>query len=187
MPTERASEPAPRSKWNYHPELPLADKSIFGWPSDIGFLARWFRRNWLSLSERMLLLLVAVAAWYFLYPDLDEARTFAVGWIAQTWIVNMALMLAVAASHPVHVIYNLHYQALGAPMTHTGYENLLIRDKRRLALGTFYHQLHHRFFECNYGNQEMPWDRWFGTFHDGSDEATRTIRERKQRMHAGVS
>jgi len=330
MPTERASEPASRSKWNYHPDLPLADKSVFGWPPDIGFLARWFRRNWLSLSERMLLLLVAVAAWYVLYPGLEEARTFALGWILQTWIVNMGLMLAVAgslhwyfyirrgqgkklkfdhrdmakgirtfafrnqvhdnmfwslgsgvffwtafqvltlwamangylpttsfadnpvwflaffvlmpiwsalhfywihrllhvpffyrhfhclhhrnvnvgpwsgasmhpvehllyfssvmihlvaASHPVHVIYNLHYQALGAAMSHTGYEDLLIKDKRRLELGTFYHQLHHRFFECNYGNQEMPWDRWFGTFHDGSDEATRVIRERKQRMH----
>ena len=98
MPTERASEPASRSKWNYHPDLPLADKSVFGWPPDIGFLARWFRRSWLSLSERMLLLLVAVAAWYFLYPDLDEARTFAVGWRAQTWIVNRALMLVVAGS-----------------------------------------------------------------------------------------
>ena len=330
MPTERPSEPAPRSKWNYHPELPLADKSIFGWPLDLRFLARWFRRSWLSLSERILLLLVAVAAWYFLYPGLEQARTFAVGWILQTWVVNMGLMLAVAgslhwyfyirrgqgkklkfdhrdmakgsrtftfrnqvhdnmfwslgsgvlfwtafqvltlwamangylpttsfadnpvwflaffvlmpiwsalhfywihrllhvpffyrhfhclhhrnvnvgpwsgasmhpvehllyfssviihlvaASHPVHVIYNLHYQALGAAMSHTGYEDLLIKDKRRLELGTFYHQLHHRFFECNYGNQEMPWDRWFGTFHDGSDEATRMIRERKQRMH----
>lgn len=49
---------------------------------------------------------------------------------------------------------------------------LLIRDKCSLALGTFYHQRHHRYFECNYGNQRMPWDRWFGTFHDGSDEGT---------------
>jgi Delta7-sterol 5-desaturase len=87
------------------------------------------------------------------------------------------------ASHPIHLIYNLHYQALGAPMTHTGYEALLIRDKRRLELGTFYHQLHHRYFECNYGNQEMPWDRWFGTFRDGSGEATVTTCARKKRMH----
>jgi sterol desaturase/sphingolipid hydroxylase (fatty acid hydroxylase superfamily) len=62
---------------------------------------------------------------------------------------------------------------------------LLIRDKRRLTLDTFCHQLHHRFFECNYGNQEMPLDRWFGTFHDGTEERGRIIRERKKRMHAG--
>ncbi len=87
------------------------------------------------------------------------------------------------ASHPIHVIYNLHYQALGAAMAHTGYEALLIRDKRQLELGTFYHQLHHRYFECNYGNQEMPWDRWFGTFHDGSEAATVMTRARKKQMH----
>lgn len=42
MPTDREGQPDPRSKWNYHPELPLADKSIFGWPPDVGFLVRWF-------------------------------------------------------------------------------------------------------------------------------------------------
>lgn len=66
----------------------------------------------------------------------------------------------------------------------TGYEDLLIRDKRRLALGAFYHQLHHRYYECNYGNQEMPWDRWFDTFHDGSETATLDTRARKKRMYA---
>ena len=89
----------------------------------------------------------------------------------------------VVASHPVHLIFHVIYQGPGAAMTHTGYEDLLIRDKRRLALGTFYHQLHHRYYECNYGNQEMPWDRWFGTFNDGTEEATRRTRDRKKRMH----
>jgi len=55
-----------------------------------------------------------------------------------------------------------------------------------LALGTFYHQLHHRYYECNYGNQEMPWDRWFGTFHDGSDDATQATRTRKKTMQRKV-
>ena len=332
MPTDQGGRSGSNSKWNYHPELPLADKSVFAWPPDLGFLARWFWRNWLTLSERVLLLLLSFAAWYWLYPGLDEASVLAFGWIFQTWIANLVLMLTVAgslhyyfyirrgqgsrlkfdhrdmanssrsfsfssqvcdnmfwslvsgvffwtafqvitlwamangylpttsfasnpywfvgffilvpiwsafhfywvhrllhvpflyrhfhslhhrnvnvgpwsglsmhpvehllyftsvlihlvaASHPVHVIYNLHYQALGAAMTHAGYEDLLVADKRRLALGTFYHQLHHRFFECNYGNQEMPWDRWFGTFHDGTEEATRMIRQRKQCMHSG--
>ena len=60
---------------------------------------------------------------------------------------------------------------------------LLIKDKKRLALGAFYHQLHHRYYECNYGNEEMPWDRWFGTFHDGSQLATEHTRSRKRLMH----
>lgn len=90
----------------------------------------------------------------------------------------------VVASHPVHLIFHVLYQGPGAAMTHTGYENMLVKDKQRLALGTFYHQLHHRYYECNYGNQEMPWDRWFGTFHDGSKNATVKTRERKKRMYS---
>ena len=89
----------------------------------------------------------------------------------------------ILASHPIHIIFHALYLGPGAAMTHTGYENLLIKDKKRLALGTFYHQLHHRYYECNYGNEEMPWDRWFGTFHDGSQLATEQTRARKKIMH----
>lgn len=318
-------------EWNYHPDLPLENPSIFSWPPDPRFLARWFLRNWLMLSERVMMVILAVVAWLTLYPSLDTARSFAFGWIFQTWLVNMGLMIVIAgglhwyfymrkgqgktlkfdkrdpakgnklwdfsnqvhdnvfwslgsgvaqltafqvvtmwlmaneyvptitfasnpvwfilalillpiwsafhfywahrllhvpflykrvhslhhrnvnigpwsglsmhpiehfiylttlcihwvvASHPVHLIFHVIYQGPGAAMTHTGYEDLLIKDKRRLALGTFYHQLHHRYYECNYGNQEMPWDRWFGTFHDGSEAATATTRGRKKKMHA---
>ena len=52
-------------------------------------------------------------------------------------------------------------------------------DKKIVDVGRFHHQLHHKFFECNYGNAEMPWDRWFGTFNDGSDGAMRDIRKNR--------
>jgi lathosterol oxidase len=48
-----------------------------------------------------------------------------------------------------------------------------------LAIGHFHHQLHHRFFDCNYGSVDMPWDKWFGTFHtfhDGNPNAMNRIR-----------
>lgn len=331
MPNDIGAESGPMSReWNYHPDLPLSDPSIFQWPPRAGFLARWLARNWLSLSERVMLLFVAIGAYAFFYPSLAAAQTFAVGWIAQVWAVNFGLVAVVAgglhywfymrgsqgkslkfdgreparnnrsfrfadqvrdnmfwslgsgvavvsafqvvtmwmmangyapvitfaenpiwfvaalmllpiwsafhfywvhrllhvpflyrhfhslhhkninigpwsglamhpvehvlymtticvhwvvASHPIHLIYHILYQGPGAAMTHTGYEDMLIRDKRRLALGTFYHQLHHRYFECNYGNQEMPWDRWFGTFHNGTSEATAETRARKKRMY----
>ena len=89
----------------------------------------------------------------------------------------------IIATHPIHLIFHVIWQGPAAAMTHSGYEDLLIKDKRRLALGTFYHQLHHRYFECNYGNQEMPWDRWFGTFHDGSERSTEETRARKKNMY----
>lgn len=98
--------------------------------------------------------------------------------------LSSLLVHFVFPSHEILVFFHVIYLAPGAAMTHTGYEDLLVKDKRRLALGTFYHQLHHRYYECNYGNQEMPWDRWFGTFHNGSAEATQETRARKKRMYA---
>jgi sterol desaturase/sphingolipid hydroxylase (fatty acid hydroxylase superfamily) len=317
--------------WNYHPDLPLQNSSVFQWPPRPRVLLRWLARNWLTLSERMLLLLLTLLLWAFFYPALDRSQTFAPGWILQVWAVNFAIMALSAGglhwyfhmrktqgqklkyerremgrknklwnfsdqvrdnmfwtlgsgvamltafqvvtmwlmangyapvitfadnpvwfllalillpiwsafhfywvhrllhqpflykrvhclhhrnvnigpwsglsmhpaehflylttlcihwivpSHPIHLIFHVMYQGPGAAMTHSGYEDLLIKDKRRLALGTFYHQLHHRYYECNYGNQEMPWDRWFGTFHDGSERATVETRARKKAMHS---
>ena len=60
----------------------------------------------------------------------------------------------------------------------------MLGDKAHLKVGSFHHQLHHRYFECNYGGPEMPWDNWFGSFHDGSPKATERVRETKKRMHA---
>ena len=317
--------------WNYFPDLPLQDPSPFTHLKEPKFLVGWVLRNWLTLSERVLMVILAVILWYTVYPSLETAKTFAFGWVFQTWAINFSMVFIIAgglhwyfymrkgqgkrlkfdhrdqtrnnrnflfsdqvkdnmfwsmtsgvaqitafqvvtmwlmangyaptitlasnpiwfilalilvpiwsafhfywvhrllhvpffytryhslhhrninigpwagfsmhpvehfmylttlcihwivASHPIHLIFHIIYQGPGAAMTHTGYEDLLIKDKRRLALGTFYHQLHHRYFECNYGNQEMPWDRWFGTFHDGSEDATAETRARKKKMYS---
>ncbi len=85
----------------------------------------------------------------------------------------------VIASHPIHVLFHVYFQSVGAAISHTGFEGLKIRGKKRVELGTFFHQLHHKHFKCNYGNIESPWDRWFGSYHDGTDAATKRIRKRK--------
>jgi len=317
-------------EWHYHPELPLQDHSVFCWPPEPMFLAKWFACNWLMLSERMMMVLLAIGLWYFAYPSLEVTKSFAVSWILQIWVVNLVVMFVIAGglhwffyirrgqgkhlkfdhraqaknnhlwnfsnqvhdnmfwslgsgvgqltlfqalimwmmangyapvitfaenpiwfvlgliilpiwsafhfywvhrllhvpflythvhslhhrninigpwsgismhpvehllyfstllihcmvpSHPIHLFFHVIYQGPGAAMTHTGYEDLLIKDKRRLALGTFYHQLHHRYYECNYGNQEMPWDRWFGTFHDGSKKGAEDTKARRCAMY----
>jgi len=317
------------SDWNYHPGIPLQNNSLFRSPLYPSFLIAWIYRNWLHLSEKVILVIISFFIWYFVYPSLDQTKNFELTWILQIWVINLVLMIMIAgglhwyfyiikgqekrlkfdkreqgkgklwdfsnqvydnmfwsltsgigqltifqsitmwllannyslvnsfssnlfwffgfflllpiwsafhfywihrflhipffykryhslhhrnvnvgpwsgfsmhpvehffyissicihwilASHPIHVIFHALYLGPGAAMTHTGYENLLIKDKKRLALGTFYHQLHHRYYECNYGNEEMPWDRWFGTFHDGSQLATEQTRARKKVMH----
>ena len=87
----------------------------------------------------------------------------------------------IVPAHPLHILFHMQHQALTAATSHTGYENLLVQDRKRLALGTFHHQMHHRYFEVNYGNLEMPWDKWFGSFHDGTPEAHERLKSRRGR------
>ena len=67
---------------------------------------------------------------------------------------------------------------------HLGGQSGLVRRDLPVdaALGTFHHQMHHRYFECNYGSLEMPWDKWFGSFHDGTVEANERMQERRKRL-----
>lgn len=88
----------------------------------------------------------------------------------------------VLAAHPIHILFHMQHQALTAATSHTGFEGMLVKDKNRLALGTFHHQMHHRYFECNYGNLEVPWDKWFGSFHDGTDASHQKFKERRRKM-----
>lgn len=97
--------------------------------------------------------------------------------------LSSGLIHWVVASHPVHFLFHMQMKALEAATSHSGFECIMAGNKSRLALGDFFHHLHHRYFECNYGTLEMPWDRWFGSFHDGTEEAARRMRERRKRAH----
>jgi sterol desaturase/sphingolipid hydroxylase (fatty acid hydroxylase superfamily) len=88
----------------------------------------------------------------------------------------------IIGAHPLHIIFHLQYYFLTAITTHTGFQGLLIGDRNRLALGTFHHQMHHRYFECNYGSLEIPWDKWFGSFHDGTVKANDKMQERRKNI-----
>lgn len=96
--------------------------------------------------------------------------------------LGSVLIHFVVAAHPIHILYHLQYYTLTAVTTHTGFQGLLMKNKNRLNLGTFHHQMHHRYFECNYGGLEMPWDKWFGSFHDGSAQANAQMQERRKRI-----
>lgn len=88
----------------------------------------------------------------------------------------------IVPSSPLHVIFHLYVLALNPAVSHAGFGELLLPKKSKMALGDFFHQLHHRYFECNYGTAEVPWDVFFGSFHNGTPEATRRIRDRKKRL-----
>lgn len=99
--------------------------------------------------------------------------------------LGSVLIHFIVPANPVHILFHLQYYALTAATTHTGFEGLVVKDKNRMKLGTFHHQMHHRYFECNYGSLELPWDKLFGSFHDGTEAANDRIKDRRKRMSQG--
>ena len=91
---------------------------------------------------------------------------------------SSTLIHLLVPTHLMHVIFHFFMLALSAIFGHTGFDALLVRNARRLAIGHFHHQLHHRYFECNYGSVDMPWDKWFGSFHDGTPEARARLKDK---------
>ena len=54
----------------------------------------------------------------------------------------------------------------------------MVSQRKRGHLGMFHHQIHYLYFEVNYGNLDVPWDKLFGLFHDGTDAGKERIRAR---------
>ena len=94
--------------------------------------------------------------------------------------LSSVLVHVVFASHPIHILFHMQWNTLGAATSHTGFEALTFRGRPILMLGSFHHQLHHRYYDCNYGNPFMPWDLWLGTDHDGTAQATAELRRRRR-------
>lgn len=78
---------------------------------------------------------------------------------------SVTLIHWIVPSHPLHFLFNAQHTALTPAAGHTGFEGDL---DRKLNFGSYFHYLHHRHFDCNYGESSIPLDRWFGSFDDGS-------------------
>ena len=85
-----------------------------------------------------------------------------------TIYLSVVLIHWVVPSHPIHFLFNLQHTALTPANGHHGFEGPILKGK--FPTGSYFHYLHHRYFECNYGESTIPLDRWFGTFRDGLPE-----------------
>ena len=321
---------AEADRWNYRPPNPVALNPLFNWPPNPVAVLHWYRGAWLPLTSLTVTFTMAVVAYVFFLPPLEQMKTFAPGWMARVWLVNLVPQIALAGglhwwlyirkgqgnrkkfdkrdlsrgngtftfnnqvwdniwwtlgsaitvatvyqwiiywvmangwvptvtfaenpvwfvlwmalipmwsglhfywthrlehsprlyrhvhavhhrnvntgpwsgisnhwfenflyfttffihlivpSNPLHLLFHCYFQALSPVMSHCGFEKIVAKDSEVAKSGDFFHQLHHRYFECNYGTSEIPFDRWFGTFHDGSEDATRRTREHKKQMY----
>ena len=312
------NEKLSRTVWNFTPELPVNSSPYFQWPINPTKILKWILHGWFPLSERLFILLLAIAVSVFFQPSLVLAEDLSLSWVLKLYVRNIVLMCVVAGGlhwyfyiarkqgnvrrydtkafatssriftfgsqvkdnmfwtlasgvtvwtlyeafmlwalanqyapeltipqqwfwlalivfliplwetthfflihrlihtskfyqrvhalhhrntnvgpwsglsmHPIeHLIYlstvlihfivpsspflitfHLMYFTLSAATTHTGYQGIVLNNRLILPLGTFHHQLHHRYFTCNYGGLEIPWDEWTGSFHDGTPES----------------
>jgi sterol desaturase/sphingolipid hydroxylase (fatty acid hydroxylase superfamily) len=78
---------------------------------------------------------------------------------------SVVLIHWIVPSHPLHLLFNAQHTALTPASAHNGYEGPLLDGK--LPGGSYFHYLHHRYFECNYGEATLPLDKMFGTYRDG--------------------
>ncbi|MEO1140963.1 MAG: sterol desaturase family protein [Pseudomonadota bacterium] len=97
-------------------------------------------------------------------------------------LVCDTLMFFIIPAHPVHVLFLLYHHGIGAPTSHAGFEKLKAGKSAGFELGDFFHQLHHKYFDCNYGTWETPWDKWFNTFHDGTKDGDDLVKERRRQI-----
>ncbi|WP_170765414.1 sterol desaturase family protein [Ruegeria lacuscaerulensis] len=108
--------------------------------------------------------------------------------ISNHWFENLLYFSTyfvhlIVPSHPLHLLFHAYFQQISPVLSHSGFEKLKAGDTEAARAGDFFHQLHHRYFECNYGTSEIPFDMWFGTYHDGSAEATTRTRAFKKQMY----
>jgi sterol desaturase/sphingolipid hydroxylase (fatty acid hydroxylase superfamily) len=83
--------------------------------------------------------------------------------------------------HPVIIILTGFYQALSPALSHSGFDYLKL-GRLRIKTGDWYHQLHHQYFNLNYGNTPTPFDKLFGSWHDGSRDSLHIQKQRKRRQ-----
>ncbi len=102
-----------------------------------------------------------------------------------------ALLHWVLPSHPIHLLFHLQHAAITPAQGHAGFERIVMADGVAVKTGDYFHYLHHKYFECNYGaDGPVPLDKWFGSFHDGTNASTEAMNARfmaraKQKQAAG--
>ena len=95
--------------------------------------------------------------------------------VEHVFYLSSILIHLVVASHPLHMLYHGFFLTVGASFGHTGYNDVQIKGRNVFDVANLFHQLHHRYYHCNYGQTLAPLDKWFGSFHDGTPEATERI------------
>jgi len=93
---------------------------------------------------------------------------------------SIFLLWWVVPVHPIVILMCGMYQGPGPAPSHSGFERVHLVGRWSVPAGDLFHQLHHRYFEVNYGNTQAPIDKVTGTWHDGTSEAHERLKGRRR-------
>lgn len=89
---------------------------------------------------------------------------------------------------PFIITFCCVYLMISPSPSHSGFDRFVVSEGTNVHGGDYFHNLHHRYFEVNYGMLLVPLDKWFGTLHDGSLEAHERMKDRRRAsVHAADS
>ena len=92
------------------------------------------------------------------------------------------LIYWIVPSHPLHFMHLGLMAGLSPAQGHTGFDRIVTGKENSFHLPYYAHYLHHRLFEVNYADGSIPLDKWFGSFHDGSDVSDDALKLRRKKM-----
>ncbi len=88
------------------------------------------------------------------------------------------LLHLIIPSHPLLLLYHFQLSATGAIVGHIGFDKVETAEHSAITTHAFAHYLHHKYFEVNYADGALPFDKWMGTWHDGTEEAQKRMERR---------
>ena len=95
---------------------------------------------------------------------------------------GIILTIFIVPTHPIHMINLASRLGLLAVPGHTGFDKVAVGKKTIINTSYYAHYLHHKYFEVNYADGIFPLDKWFGSFHDGSDKGDELMKARRKKI-----
>ena len=90
------------------------------------------------------------------------------------------LIYWIIPAHPLLILHHSMMVGISPAQGHTGFDRVVTGNKSTFHLPYYAHYLHHRLFEVNYADGTIPLDKWFGSFHDGSEAADAALKSRRR-------
>ena len=133
----------PVKGWNFAPSVPIQVSPIFTWPWKPYEIVKWIWNSWFLITEKLIVLGLAVCSFYWLQPPLNEMKNLSFDWVLLLYFRNMALMIGVAgALHLYFYTFSKQGEALKydkRPLMKNGKQFTLggqIRDNMFWTLGS---------------------------------------------------